>query len=124
MGYRSEVAIAMRKEDYELLKEFDKENKNLIELLEMADKKEYNGAISLKWEWLKWYPEFSEVQAIEEFLCKLSDEDKPYKFIRIGEEYDDIETENNWGDEEKYGEVVSTIYDMIGIIRYIDTYID
>ena len=124
MGYRSEVAIAIRKEDYELLKEFDKENQNLIELLEIANIKEYNEVICLKWDWLKWYSEFPEVQAIEEFLAKLSDEDKPYKFIRIGEDIDDTEVEYNYGDEEKYRDVSYRINDMIGVERYINTYID
>ena len=122
MGYRSDVAITMRKEDYELLKEFDKENKNLIDLLESATIREKAGAVSLYWEWLKWYDSFSEVEAIEEFLGKLSDEDKPYKFIRIGEEWDDIEREENWGDEMKYGEVCYTVNDLIHIYRGIEFY--
>ena len=122
MSYRSDVAITMRKEDYELLKEFDKENKNLIDLLESATIREKAGAVSLYWEWLKWYDSFSEVEAIEEFLGKLSDEDKPYKFIRIGEEWDDIEREENWGDEMKYGEVCYTVNDLIHIYRGIEFY--
>ncbi len=124
MSYYSEVAIAMRIEDYELLKDFDKENKNLRDLLEIADKKEYYGAISLKWNFLEWNPEFSEVQAIKEFLGKLSDEDKPYKFIRIGREWDDTEVEYSYGDEEKYEEIPYVIDDMIVLERDIGNYID
>ena len=122
MSYRSDVAIAMRKEDYELLKEFDKENKNLIDLLDSATIREKAGAVSLYWEWLKWYDSFSEVEAIEEFLGKLSDEDKPYKFIRIGEDYEDMDVEENWGDEEKYGETCSLVNDLIHIYRGIEFY--
>ena len=113
----------MRKEDFELLKEFDKENKNLMELLEVAEVKESWGVVVIKWNSLKWYPEFAEVQAIEEFLGKLSDEDKPYRFIRIGEDVDDTEVEYNYGDEEKYGDIAYRVNDMIGVTRYIDTYI-
>ena len=120
MSYRSEVAIAMRKEDYELLKGFDEGNQNLLDLLKVATVREKEDAISLYWDWLKWYDSFSEVQAIEEFLGRLSDEDKPYKFIRIGEEWDDIEREENWGDEMKYGEVCYTINDMLSLYRGID----
>jgi len=122
MGYRSDVAIAMRKEDYELLKEFDKENENLRDLLAVATVREKGEAVSLYWEWLKWYDSFSEVEAIEEFLGKLSDEDKPYKFIRIGEEWDDIEKEENWGNEEKYCEACYTVNDMISTYRGIEFY--
>ena len=120
MSYRSEVAIAMRKEDYELLKKFDESNQDLLDLLKVATIREKEDATSLYWDWLKWYDSFSEVQAIEEFLGKLSDEDKPYKFIRIGEEWDDIEREENWGDEMKYGEVCYTINDMLSLYRGID----
>ena len=124
MGYRSEVAISMRKEDFELLKEFDKENKNLMELLEVAEIKKSWGVVVVKWDSLKWYPEFLEIQAIEEFLGKLSDEDKPYKFIRIGEYADDTEVEYNYGNEEKYGDIAYRVNDMIDVTRYIDIYID
>ena len=124
MGYRSEVAIAMRKEDYELLKGFDKENKNLMELLDIAEVKEFDGVTVIRWDWLKWYDSFSEVQAIEEFLGKLSDEDKPYRFIRLGEDIEDTEIEYNYGDEEKYGDISYRVNDMIGVERYINTYID
>ena len=124
MGYYSDIAISIRKEDFELLKEFDKENQNLMELLEVAEVKESRGAVVIKWDSLKWYSELSEVQAIEEFLGKLSDEDKPYRFIRIGEDVDDTEIEYNYGDEEKYGDIAYRVNDMIGVTRYIDTYID
>lgn len=124
MGYRSDIAISMRKEDFELLKEFDKENRNLVELLGVAEVKESRGAVVIKWDSLKWYPDFPEVQAIEEFLGKLSDEDKPYRFIRIGEAIDDTEVEYNYGDEEKYEDISYRVNDMIGVERYIGTYID
>lgn len=114
----------MRKEDFELLKEFDKENKNLMELLEVAEAKESRGVVVIKWDSLKWYPEFPEVRAINKFLWQLSNEDKPYKFIRIGEDVDDIEVGYNYGDEEKYGDVSYRINDIIGVTSYIDTYID
>lgn len=91
-------------------------------MLEIADIKEHNGVICLRWDWLKWYSEFSEVQAIEEFLVKLSDEDKPYKFIRIGEDIEDIEIEYNYG-EDKYRNISYEVNDMIGVERYINTYI-
>ena len=123
MGYRSDIAIAMRKEDFELLKEFDKENQNLVELLEVAEVKESRGVVVIKWDSLKWYPYFPEVQAINEFLGKLSDEDKPYRFIRIGEDTADTEVEYNYGDEE-YGDVAYRINGAIDVVRYIDTYID
>ena len=110
----------MRKEDYELLKGFGENNQNLLELLDVATIREKEDAISLYWSWLKWYPEFLEVQAIKEFLGKLFDEDKPYNFIRMGEEWDDIEREENWGDEMKYGEVCYKVNDMLSLYRGID----
>lgn len=47
MSYRSEVAIAMRKEDYELLKKFDESNQDLLDLLKVATIREKEDAISL-----------------------------------------------------------------------------
>lgn len=124
MGYRSEIAISMRKEDFELLKEFDKENKNLIELLEVAEVKESRGVMVIKWDSLKWYPEYPEVQAITKFLGKLSEAAKPYKFIRIGEDVNDTEVKYDYGDEEKYEDIAYRINDIIDLARYVDIYID
>ena len=41
------------------------------------------------WDTYKWYIEFPEIKWITDFIDSLSPEE--YKFIRIGEDYDDIE---------------------------------
>lgn len=126
MGYRSQVAIAIREEDYELIKEEKKENKDFIELLEMGSEDcsyRKNGIIVLTWNDIKWYDSFSEIEDMEDFMYKLDDKEAPYKFIRIGEDYEDIEIKNNWGNEEKYGDDCVKVDSAISLYRDIDIYL-
>ena len=102
MGYRSDVAIRCGSRAYEMFREvFVKE-----ELCIAPDKiyKDGNEYI-LSWEWVKWYSDYDGVSAITEVMDRLDclDEwcDKAdwsafgYKFIRIGEDNDDIEVNGN-----------------------------
>ena len=115
MGYRSQIALAIAKEDCKYLKGKMKENKELKDFLKMAEIKKSNNAIVISWDWIKWYDEFPEVRAIKDFMYYLSDNDRPYRFIRIGEENDDTEIETNYGDGDNYN-----IVDAIDIYRGID----
>ena len=66
------------------------------------------GSFFFEWDSIKWYDSFQEVQAIEDFLNWAEDRhtigdeeidgDDHFRFVRIGEEYDDIET-RGWGFE-------------------------
>jgi hypothetical protein len=81
MGYRSEVAFvvpasAPRFEEIEDC--FDK-------IEERDGYRLYHAA------WVKWYDDVPVVQAVNTYLNGLTDQ---HRFIRIGEDYDDVET---WG---------------------------
>ena len=76
------------------------------------------GSMLFKWDWLKWYETFPEVQALTDFMDWCDGEEIPtdeqnadgetltqhaaefYRFIRIGEEMDDNEQRGDamWGD--------------------------
>lgn len=107
MGYYSEVKIAMRESDYiELLNRINYyTNKDMLSIFvkDICSTKTVinNGqkVVILYWDWVKWYPEFKEVQYIEEYLTELNDQCKPYKFVRIGEGSSDIEVLDSWGED-------------------------
>lgn len=48
-----------------------------------------SGAAVWHWAWSKWYSDFPEVAFVESLMHEMNDED--YRFIRIGEDYDDTE---------------------------------
>ena len=108
MGYYSEVKIAMRESDYiELLNRINYyTNKDILNIFVkdmcLAKTVVNNGQriAILHWGWVKWYPEFKEVQYVEEYLAELNEQCKPYKFVRIGEDSSDIEVLDNWGEDE------------------------
>ena len=60
------------------------------------------GSLFFVWEGIKWYDSYEEIQAIEDFINwaedkleiagKEIDGDDHFRFVRIGEEYEDIET--------------------------------
>ena len=66
------------------------------------------GSLFFEWDHIKWYDSYEEIQAIEDFLNWAQDRhtigdeeidgDDHFRFVRIGEEYDDIET-RGWGFE-------------------------
>ena len=55
---------------------------------------ESTGAVVFLWEGEKWYDEFDEIAFVDEFMDNLPHED--FLFIRIGEDYDDIETRGSF----------------------------
>ena len=59
------------------------------------------GSLFFEWDGIKWYDSYEEIQAIEDFINwaedkleingKEIDGDDHFRFVRIGEEYEDIE---------------------------------
>lgn len=101
MGYRSEVKLVLSKND-ELAKRTDhwelwisgKGAGSLLKNLEeMFDVEHLENEVVFSANWLKWYPEYPDVAAIESYMDWLDNEDLSghYQFIRIGEEFNDIE---------------------------------
>lgn len=101
MGYRSEVGIKCEEKAYEMLKE------TCHKINYMPDKIYKEGDLYiLWWDAIKWYEEYKDIAAIVNTLDKLDELQDPndyettghgYKFIRLGENDDDVETrENDW----------------------------
>ena len=103
MGYRSEVGLALSRQGVEALErrlvspEIGEEVRLRIrEFLDRADKHakdEERGHEAWYWDYLKWYTDapvyFPEVDFIEKLIAELPAGD--FRFIRIGEDYDDTE---------------------------------
>ena len=72
------------------------------------DFQDEKGSFCFEWQDIKWYDGYEPIRAIQDFLdwaCdnhtiggEKIDGDEHYRFVRIGEEYDDIET-RGWGFE-------------------------
>lgn len=109
MGYRSDVRIVTSKEGFEKLSEFvknylieknvDVKDYNLLEELEI--KVEGKEQIYFGWNWIKWYDGYENVDAIMDGLEQLEENKFSYKYMRLGENYDDIEEQDYDGDKDK-----------------------
>lgn len=55
-----------------------------------------SGAVAFCWNGMKWYAVFEEVAFVESFMADL--EYAEYYFIRVGEDYDDIEVNGGFWD--------------------------
>lgn len=96
MGYRSDVRIITSKEGYEKLNEFveqylkDTEADNLLkdcDIENIGKEQCYFG-----WNNVKWYEnDFKDVDAIMEGLNHLGENEYSYRYMRIGESYEDID---------------------------------
>ena len=88
MGYRSDVYLRIAEPLVEVFDAARKLDKKLDDMLKEA-RCSVGSDTDFHWEWTKWYDSYPEVQAVENLLDMLQDED--YGFIRIGEEDGDID---------------------------------
>lgn len=115
MGYRSEVSIAMFESDFEKLVEDAKTNSELgYDLLKCGvvelHKRKIEDVVVIYWDSLKWYEEYEDVNYIMDYLRHLVDINRPYKYIRIGEDIGDVEVDENYTDWDKDYPVTDIIY--------------
>ncbi len=85
MGYRSEVAIALDNEYVDEFRDIIKEH-NMESVFTEHDQKSF---MVFKTDSIKWNTNYPEIEAIESFFNIVLDED--YGFLRVGEDFDDIE---------------------------------
>lgn len=98
MGYRSDVGFAcdpIIKQVIETVGDWDSEFKELLDYGEdLADGHDQG---RYRWESVKWYESFPDVQIVENIMVMCDNCDgaglayDSYGFIRIGEELDDVE---------------------------------
>lgn len=98
MAYYSNVAIAIKKDDYKKMlkaveeKDCDLKIKEKIEEFvklatqDVPDCYNDENYMFLYWEDEKWYDEFAEVKFVMDFLKTIKD----FDFIKIGEDFDDV----------------------------------
>ena len=104
MGYYSDVALCLTKNGMDQLKSAlvqaernNPENFAAIKMLIAGEPSKIDegiGAVVFLWKGEKWCDEFDEIAFVGEFMDHLLHED--FLFIRIGEDYDDIETRGSF----------------------------
>ena len=111
MGYRSDVGFAcdpIIKQVVETMAEWDEDLKELLNCGE--DLATHNGFDQGRWRWesVKWYDSFPDVQIMENIMTMCDNIDTSglcydsYGFVRIGEELDDIEMKGDPSSFELY----------------------
>ena len=109
MGYRSDVAIAIHKDLQGEFLTFLNTEKLMAQIFgDMSDfnlDKDYQGeghwlftADQIKW-YVDWDDLYPEIQMFEKFMDAMDekfDYDAQYRFIRIGEEIDDVDRRGCW----------------------------
>jgi len=110
MGYRSQVVLAMSEELRPFFLTFLVSNPDAKKMVDQADIRASDciekGDLVLGWDQIKWYPSYDEVAAMQGFVESLESEDlseygekegnidwgqETFKFIRIGEDHNDID---------------------------------
>ncbi len=107
MGYRSEVVLVVGKEVMpQFMVTMAKSSQARAACWDEAERVmnygDEEGVVLFRWDCVKWYDSFEEVRAIEDFMdwCESEDIDvdgteahagEYFRFVRIGEEVDDIE---------------------------------
>lgn len=108
MGYRSEVVLVVGNEVMpQFMVAMAKSPAARAMCWQDTDDRVMNyngesGSVLFKWNWIKWYDSYEEVQAIEDFMNWCDSEtievhgaeveaNEYFSFIRIGEELEDVE---------------------------------
>ena len=106
MGYRSEVAIALTDDATRLLKAIE-EHADFDGLLAEAEgtypkhlDPEADNGCKLYWDHLKWYDGYGAIDALNNFMDVIPDED--FLFVRSGEDLEDNEEKGDFYDSEIY----------------------
>lgn len=101
MGYRSDVVLKTTTEGYLVMKKLnDSITETVDRPLQGAEiSRTESGFYRILFENVKWYDSYKDVQNFIKGIDKLDEQDIPYKFIRIGEEYDDVEVKENYTDD-------------------------
>jgi hypothetical protein len=90
VGYRSEVYLRIAEPLVEVVDAARKLDDTLDKMLSDGESERIDKVkTDFYWEYTKWYDSYPEVKAVERLLDMLQDND--YGFIRLGEEYGDIE---------------------------------
>jgi len=127
MGYRSEVRILLPEKDFNELVEktqefcktnsgmsYDPDGYNVFKHLDIRQERTGSDEdgnevkyVYFGWDYIKWYDCDGLVSFIEREILELED----YHFVRIGE---------NWDDLDEYHKLDKTDVDCIGVIRCFD----
>lgn len=98
MGYRSDVYLRVAEPLVEVVDAARKLDDKLDEMLKHGS---CDGSkTDFHWEWTKWYDTYPEVQAVENLLEMLQDDD--YGFFRLGEEDGDFDRQGSPSDYDMY----------------------
>jgi hypothetical protein len=94
MGYRSDVVLAMKDEKFaELVKSMDDRiAANFFEMTDEPKKKKDWTLVFISC--VKWYEEYPEVKAVDNFVDTLDEDD--YAYHILGEENDDYTHKGTW----------------------------
>lgn len=101
MGYHSEIYLKTTAEGFVMLKQLDdkikiKEEKPLYGLTIEKTPEDFYRMSAL---FVKWYDEHEQVINFNEALNQLKKQNIPFVFIRIGEDVNDVEVNQNWTDD-------------------------
>lgn len=108
MGYRSDVRIITSKKGF---KELNKYVKNYLSKSKESDynlmddlyfKVENKYSCYFGWNWVKWYENsYPSVDAVMSGLQHLREKDLSFRYSRIGEDYDDYESDYHESEKEE-----------------------
>ncbi len=103
MGYRSEVVLAFDPRVKPLLACVFAKHPKVLGLCLDGLQREDEDVIYYRWDYIKWFHGAAEIDALEDFMDKLDNEDQLfindeevegcelYRFVRVGEEHGDVD---------------------------------
>ena len=110
MGYRSEVALTLKNDDFNaLVNKAKNECTDTLAMLQGAELFQNDKYTTTYLDWYKWYSDYPEVIFIEAYMSEV-----PHLFHRLGEDIEDYEYSENIG---VYGDENYSMVDCVSVIR-------
>lgn len=104
MSYRSQIALKTTTEGWISLKRLNDKIENPGErpLRNLTVGVTPTGYYKISHDSIEWYDRYLQVKNFNKALDQMKAQNIPYVFIKIGEDYDDINIQNNWTSDMPY----------------------
>ena len=112
MGYRSEISLTIRNEDFiELVNRAKEECEETLTTIKYSEIYQNEKYTTIYWGSIKWHFDYPDVAFIESFMRTI-----PHGFHRLGEDSDDYDHTYKYGDNDEFSDMCM----CASIVRRID----
>lgn len=94
MGYLSDIYFITNQEGYSLIVQ-DADAQSIVNVANSIEVNKEKDYVLVIWQSIKWYPMYPPIRSFMDLLWELEEQGIPYRFIRLEEEFGDVDDIGN-----------------------------